>query len=257
MSENRFVILATEGITTNLLSEELSKHGTIEIVILEQAESSLKKIKRRFRKLNFFHVVGQLFFLTLLMPFLRVGAKKRIKELIFSAGYKNLEPTSNKTFRVKSINEVAVTEIISKFKPDYIFVNGTRIISKRVLDQIDIPVLNIHVGITPNYRGIHGGYWAIYNTDSKNFGVTLHYVDAGIDTGSVIFQTRFLPSSKDNFASYPILQFIEGLKLVSQFFTTDSDKISKIEIPKDSVSKQYYHPAFFQYLFTRWFRRVK
>lgn len=257
MSKNRFVILATEGVTTNLLCEELARHGTIEIIILEQPESSLKKIKRRFKKLNFFNVIGQLFFLTLLMPFLRGGAKKRIAELISSGGYENSGLVTDKIERIKTINDIEILDIISRCKPDFIFVNGTRIISKKILDQIGIPVLNIHVGITPNYRGIHGGYWAIYNNDSKNFGVTLHFVDAGVDTGSVILQARFLPTKNDNFASYPVLQFIEGLKLVSQFLSSDSGKISPIEISKETESKQYYHPAFFQYLFKRWFKGVK
>lgn len=257
MSKNRFVILATDGVTTNLLCEELAKLGIVERVVIEESESSLKKIKRRFRKLNFFRVIGQLFFLSILMPFIRAGAKKRVQELIASAGYKNSGLVTNKIERVKTVNDVEILNIISKFKPDYIFVNGTRIISKKILDQIEIPVLNIHVGITPNYRGIHGGYWALYNNDSKNFGVTLHFVDAGVDTGTVILQKHFLPSAQDNFASYPVLQFIEGLKLVSQFLSDDSGKNSTVEISKATVSKQYYHPAFFQYLFKRWFKGVK
>ena len=41
----------------------------------------------------------------------------------------------------------------------------------------------MHAGITPQYRGVHGGYWAVVNNDPEHCGVTIHFVDKGIDTG--------------------------------------------------------------------------
>ena len=46
-------------------------------------------------------------------------------------------------------------------------VNGTRILSRRMLESIDAVFLNMHVGITPKYRGVHGGYWALANGDRR------------------------------------------------------------------------------------------
>ena len=47
--------------------------------------------------------------------------------------------------------------------------NGTRIVSKKVISSIGCLFINTHCGITPKYRGVHGGYWAIYNNDLNNY----------------------------------------------------------------------------------------
>jgi folate-dependent phosphoribosylglycinamide formyltransferase PurN len=72
---------------------------------------------------------------------------------------------------------------LKAINPDLVIVNGTRIISKKVLSSINSKFVNIHVGITPKYRGVHGTYWALVNNDVENSGVTVHFVDEGIDTG--------------------------------------------------------------------------
>src|SRR5438093_9923670 len=48
-----------------------------------------------------------------------------------------------------------------------VVVNGTRIISEAVLTASDAVFINMHAGITPKYRGVHGGYWALYNGDGE------------------------------------------------------------------------------------------
>lgn len=49
--------------------------------------------------------------------------------------------------------------------------------------------VNVHGGLLPAYRGPHVMQWAIINGEVET-GVTLHYVDAGIDTGPVIAEAR-------------------------------------------------------------------
>jgi len=49
--------------------------------------------------------------------------------------------------------------------------------------------VNVHGGLLPAYRGPHVMQWAIINGEAET-GVTLHYLDAGIDTGPVIAEER-------------------------------------------------------------------
>ena len=60
--------------------------------------------------------------------------------------------------KIENVNHTSTLDLIQKFQPEIIFINGTRIISKKLLDQVSVPVLNIHTGITPKYCGVHGGY---------------------------------------------------------------------------------------------------
>jgi folate-dependent phosphoribosylglycinamide formyltransferase PurN len=93
---------------------------------------------------------------------------------------------------------------------------GTRIVGREFLENVKCPVVNIHAGITPHYRGVHGGYWALVERRTGLCGVTVHQVDAGIDTGSVLKQAVIRPSRRDNFATYPWIQLGVGLKLLAE-----------------------------------------
>ena len=106
------------------------------------------------------------------------------------------------------------------------------------------------------YRGVHGTYWALVNRDIENSGVTVHFIDEGIDTGNIIKQRQVIPTSKDNFITYPVLQLAFGIELlipsIKDFFIRD------IPISKEKgESKLYYHPTIWEYLYYRVVRKVK
>lgn len=254
MPQRKLIVFATPGLTTNLLLQQLRRHGEIQLLVLEKPESSRAKIKRRLRKIPFFKVFGQVMFLAIIFPLLKRRAAKRVNKIVLEAGYQSTQPQGLPTKHISSINQLNVADLLNQYQPDMIFVNGTRIISKKILDQISVPVINIHVGITPMYRGIHGGYWALYYRDAANFGVTMHYVDAGVDTGKIISQKCIQPHHSDNFASYPVLQYVAGLSLIHDYFEGGADSLS---VKSESDGKQHYHPGFFQYLFRRLFSGIR
>jgi len=51
-------------------------------------------------------------------------------------------------------------------------------------------LFNIHFSALPKYRGMYTSCWPILNGE-KESGVTIHKIDAGIDTGNIIDQIRF------------------------------------------------------------------
>ena len=55
-----------------------------------------------------------------------------------------------------------------------------------LLNKGRLGVINLHGGLSPDYRGADCTFWALYNGEPENIGCTLHYIDAGIDTGKVI-----------------------------------------------------------------------
>lgn len=248
MTKPKVVILASAGITTNLLVEEVEKHANIGAIFIEKPVSKKTIIKGRIKKVGVFKTLGQLAFLTVALPLIP-NRKKRLNEIIANAGYSNRKFTAYT--EVQNIHQPEVLSEIQRLNPDLVLINGTRILKKEWLLQVPVKLVNIHVGITPKYRGIHGGYWAIYQNDLANFGVTLHFVDAGIDSGKIISQSRFQPSSKDNFKTYPILQYCEGLILLSKHFNSIiSNDINPVEnIPIES--QLHFHPTLGQYIFGR------
>lgn len=49
-----------------------------------------------------------------------------------------------------------------------------------------VPVVNLHVSLLPWNRGAHPNFWSFWDDTPK--GVTIHLVDAGLDTGPILFQ---------------------------------------------------------------------
>lgn len=76
---------------------------------------------------------------------------------------------------------------------DYLIIGGAGLLP---VDQFSrTKVLNVHPGLTPLVRGLDSFKWAIL--DGAPIGNTLHYVDAGVDSGEVIAQRR-LPIFSDD-----------------------------------------------------------
>ena len=76
---------------------------------------------------------------------------------------------------------------------------------------INIPPLktiNCHAGKLPFYRGRNILNWALIN-DEKEFGITVHYIDDGIDSGDIILQTCYPINEDDNYSTL-LKQAYEG-----------------------------------------------
>ena len=87
---------------------------------------------------------------------------------------------------VPHINHPSVVELARELKPDVIAVFGTSLIRGDLLKEGRLGIANLHGGLSPAYRGADCTFWALYNREPQKVGCTLHWIDAGIDTGGLI-----------------------------------------------------------------------
>ena len=87
---------------------------------------------------------------------------------------------------VPHINHPEVVKLARELKPDLICVFGTSLIRGDLLKEGRLGIVNLHGGLSPEYRGADCTFWALYNGEPEKVGCTLHYIDAGIDTGRLI-----------------------------------------------------------------------
>ena len=129
---------------------------------------------------------------------------------------------------------------IAALHPDIIFCIGSmQLIPKRVLAIPRLGVVNIHPAILPKYRGRYSTAHAIFNGE-KETGATLHFMDAGIDSGPIIAQKIF-PIRKEDTARVVYDKFTEvGTKLFREFIESlmRGEKIKSI--PQDESRASYY-----------------
>lgn len=87
---------------------------------------------------------------------------------------------------VPSVNHADVLALADRYQPDVIAVFGTTLIKGSLLQKGRLGIVNLHGGLSPNYRGADCTFWALYNGEPEQVGCTLHFIDQGIDTGNLI-----------------------------------------------------------------------
>lgn len=93
---------------------------------------------------------------------------------------------------VQSVNSPDALHFLAELRPDLAILLGAGIVRKALLDIPKYGTLNAHMGLLPFYRGMNVAEWALLNGDGV--GCTVHQVDTGIDTGSMI-ATRSVSST--------------------------------------------------------------
>jgi folate-dependent phosphoribosylglycinamide formyltransferase PurN len=88
--------------------------------------------------------------------------------------------------RAGHVNDGVVSDAVRRLSPDIVAVFGTSLIRPPLLGQGRLGMLNLHGGLSPDYRGADCTFWALYNGEPARVGCTLHFINAGIDTGALI-----------------------------------------------------------------------
>jgi folate-dependent phosphoribosylglycinamide formyltransferase PurN len=217
-------------------------------VIVEQAESKSAFLKRRSKKIGWLQTAGQ--FGT--MMFVKIGkrfARAREQALIKQHQLRVEPDTRHTVIQVGSINGEDAQTALKLLQPDVVFLAGCRMVSRATLFALPCPVINYHAGINPKYRGMNGGYFARANNDAANFGTTVHLVDAGVDTGDVLYQQRIAVTSDDSILTYAMLMAAHSREICAKAVVdvlNGTPKPQKVDLP----SQQWFHPPIWAYLWT-------
>lgn len=254
----RVMLLCSGSWSSQVVASRLNSWFDLCGVIIEESPSSSALLKNRLKKLGWMKVSGQIAFMVFIKLVGLLQKNNLIKLKRELAVDVNSFPCSAPKYHVNSINDSTTKNIIDEVAPNVIVVNGTRIISADILESIDVPVINTHTGITPRYRGVHGGYWALVEGRKEACGVTVHLVDAGIDTGGVLFQQTIDIEPNDFFLSYPIKQLVAALPFLQRSVTeASSGNLTVKQATEHAESKLWYHPGLFEYLLNWLLKGVK
>jgi folate-dependent phosphoribosylglycinamide formyltransferase PurN len=204
--------------------------------------------KRRAKKVGYINVLGQMMFVGLAAPLLARSAAARIREIEDLHDLRKDWDVAAIT-KVETVNSDETIRLLKSLDPKVVVVNGTRIISRHVLESVEAVFINMHAGITPLYRGVHGGYWARAERRPDLVGTTVHLVDKGIDTGTIIEQVFFEVTEHDNFASYPYLHTAHGIPVLLNAVQNCLDDELKLQARRNDLpSRLRYHPTIWGYL---------
>lgn len=179
----------------------LADHGAAVSVIVEKREPKRLMLRRRLRLCRPRAAAGQ-FIAMCALSAARILVAPRISEVFARGGADIRRRPGYAVIDVETVNSLETTSAITQVSPHVILCMGCRLMSRSTIDQIAAPLLNLHPAILPQYRGHHGGYWALVSGDCDNFGCTVHFVDSGADTGTIVRQVRGRPLPGDTILTY-------------------------------------------------------
>lgn len=90
----------------------------------------------------------------------------------------------------KHINHVDSVNKIKSYQPDLLIsILGNQIFKEPIINLAPKGCLNLHTALLPKYRGLMPTFWVMKN-DEKYTGVSVFFVDKGIDSGPIVVQEK-------------------------------------------------------------------
>lgn len=180
MKQLRLMILCGRSARHLFVANALCQAGEVVAIVQETgSEWSLKKTLKKLRPDNLFRKAWRW-----LRDRRRYTGNAEAK-FFFADGVPRLD-RPDLVREVPHINHPQVIELARELAPDLICVFGTSLIRGELLNAGRLGMINLHGGLSPEYRGADCTFWALYNGEPEKVGCTLHYIDAGIDTGRLI-----------------------------------------------------------------------
>tara|TARA_B100001059_G_C17836401_1_gene588470 strand:+ start:470 stop:1363 length:894 start_codon:yes stop_codon:yes gene_type:complete len=109
----------------------------------------------------------------------------------------------------KNVNSDEFILLLEKYNPDlFVSMSFNQIFKSKIFNLPKYKTINCHAGKLPFYRGRNVLNWVLIN-DEKEFGITVHFVDEGIDTGDIILQKSFQITDQDSYKTLLEKAYIE------------------------------------------------
>jgi len=104
-----------------------------------------------------------------------------------------------KILKNKNVNDKDFINLLKAYDCDiFVSMSFNQILKHEIINLPKLKTINCHAGKLPFYRGRNVLNWVLIN-DEKEFGITVHYIDEGIDTGPIILQELYKISDKDDY----------------------------------------------------------
>mgnify|MGYP001039008228 CR=1 FL=1 len=155
-------------------------------------------------------------------------AVSEVKEVALSFGLPIYQP--------QKVKEESFIQQLKEKNPDIILVAAYgKILPSSILTLPHYGCLNVHASLLPKYRGASPIQWAILNGE-KVSGVTIMYMDEGLDTGDILLKKEILLDSKETAQSlHDKLADLGGKALLEVLVSIEKGEAKRIPQSKDGV----------------------
>ena len=217
-SNNKFIV--------NLIEQIAKIHGIVftDIIYWDYQATNISKLKKNIKKHGLIYIPWRTY----------VYMCRFVKKIITDNLYKILLIDEIEDDLIERCRDLGISihnianihtnegiELVSSLECDILAVCGTGILRKQIFTLPKIKTINLHQGEVPKYRGAPPGFWELFNGE-KQAGVTIHFIDEGVDTGDIIlqqivpiFEYDNLATVQDKLSEISIPLYIQAIKLIA------------------------------------------
>jgi methionyl-tRNA formyltransferase len=166
----------------------------------ESLSGIMRRYARKMRRLGFWPSLE----IITSMPIHRVLSRRDMREkerLLHSLPRPALQPLLAEAILVPAANGPEAVRALEHLSPEVIIQAGAGILRRRIFALARIGTLNLHHGIAPLIKGMDSIYWALWEKKPQWVGLTIHWIDEGIDTGGILAYAPVTPEESDTFPS--------------------------------------------------------
>ena len=173
----KIVLLTSDNLRHKFIASVISKQLDLKLIVIEAKSAKIQNTS----ELNIEDA-----------EFISSHFKSRNKsEKQFFGGYKEFpEEILQRRIPHGNINSWEVNEAIDKITPDLIVLFGTSIIKEALLGKYSGKIINLHLGLSPYYKGSATNLFPYYHNEPECVGATIHLATAKVDQGSILHQLR-------------------------------------------------------------------
>jgi len=129
---------------------------------------------------------------------------------------------------------------LKQWSPDLVIFTGGNILRDQVLKVPRLGVLNSHLALLPEIRGMSSPEWSLLS--GVPLGITIHFMDSGLDTGPILLRREFAGADDcDSLADLRNRMIAEGIELIAEAVAgLDSGTISPVPQAERETDRQFF-----------------
>jgi len=111
-------------------------------------------------------------------------------------------------------NSARTVAQLTQWSPDLAIFTGGDILRDEVLKVPRLGILNSHLALLPEIRGMSSPEWSLLC--GVPLGITIHFMDSGVDTGPILLRREFVADGCDSLADLRNKMIAEGIELIAE-----------------------------------------
>lgn len=203
-----FILTMEDPVYTLPFLKEVMEQRRSDIVGVAVAKGGRLKIGKKRSKLAYLCalvlIMGLPYFIKHSWTTVFFGLKKKLSGKIGFIKSPSIvryaEEMGIPTYSTSNPNKPEFLSILKEAQPDIIIQQSQHIIKKSLLEIPKLGTLNRHNALLPKNRGRLTPFWVLFKGETQT-GVSIHFVEEGLDSGEIIVQEKYDVLPQDTFNS--------------------------------------------------------